>query len=107
VLDEQALTVTSGSAHALVQLPQWFTSVDSLTQLPEQSTSPLPHVVPHALDEQTWPPLHAVAHAPQLALSEVVSVSHPLAESPSQSAKPLSHAPIAHVPALQVALAFA
>jgi hypothetical protein len=107
VLDAQASTDTFGSAHAVAQLPQWVTSVVSFAQLPEQLVSPAPHVVPHEPAEQTWPPTHAVLHAPQLPLSTCVLTSHPLAGFPSQSANPVAHAPITHVPVAQVVAAFA
>jgi hypothetical protein len=97
------LTLTFGSAQAVVQLPQWFSSVASLTQLPEQLVVVPPHVVPHLPAEQTWPPPHALPQAPQLALSEAMLVSQPLVGTPSQSAKPALHAPGAHVPDEHVA----
>jgi hypothetical protein len=85
-LEEHAWIVAFASAQAFVQLPQWFTSVDSLTQLPEQLTSAPPHVIVQALDEHTWPAPQNAPHAPQLAPSDAVLVSHPFAALPSQSA---------------------
>ena len=56
-----------------------------LAALPLRSTHVLPHRVsraaqaaPHLLSEQTWPDGHAVPHAPQFALSVVVSAHAPL-----------------------------
>jgi hypothetical protein len=49
---------------------------------------------------------HAVPHAPQFAIVTFVLVSQPFAGSLSQLPKPGRHAPIAHVPAAQVAPAF-
>jgi hypothetical protein len=105
VLDEHASTETFGSAQALAQLPQWFTSVASLTQLPAQLVRPAPHVVEQAPEEHTWPPPHALPHPPQLPLSDCVLTSHPLAALPSQSAKPVAQVPREHVPLAQVAAA--
>jgi hypothetical protein len=105
LLDEQALTLTFGRAQALVQLPQWLTSVVSLTQLPPQLASPAPHVVVHAPDEHTLPPPHVVPHPPQFPLSDWVFTSQPLAGLPSQLAKPAAQAPMTHVPVEQVAAA--
>ncbi len=48
---------------------------------------------------------HAVVHAPQLTALERY-VSHPVSNRPSQSAKPVSHAAIAHASATQVAVAW-
>ena len=100
------MTDTFGSAHAFVQLPQWFTSVVSATQLLEQSVVVPPHVVPHAPAEHTWPPPHAVPQLPQLPLSACVLTSQPFAGLPSQSANPGAQAPMAHAPVAQVAPAF-
>lgn len=79
----------------------------SFAQLPEQLVSPAPQVVPHVPDEQTLPSAHVFLHAPQLPLSARVLTSQPFAGLPSQSAKPGLHAPIAHTPAPQLALALA
>jgi hypothetical protein len=106
VLAEQALTDTFGREHAVVQLPQWFSSVTSFTQLPEQLVSPVPHVVEHDPDEQTCPPPHTFRQLPQLPLSVCVLTSHPFAGFPSQSAKPALQAPIPQTPSAQVAPAF-
>ena len=49
--------------------------------------------------------MHAVSHAPQLALSVRVSTSQPLAGLRSQSAKPVAQAITAQAPTAQVAVA--
>jgi len=103
LLAEHALTDTFGKAHAFVQLPQWLTSLASVTQLLEQSVVAPPHVVPQEPAEHTWPPPHAVPQPPQLALSACVLTSQPFAGLPSQSAKPPAQAPSVHVPVEQVA----
>ena len=46
-----------------------------------------------------------MSQAPQLALSVRVSTSQPLAGLPSQSAKPVAHAPTVHAPTRQIAIA--
>ena len=102
-LDEHASTETFGRAQTLAQLPQWFTSVLSLTQLPAQLVSPPPHVVVQAPEEHTWPPPHPIPQPPQLPLSDCVLTSQPLAALPSQSAKPVAQVPREHVPLAQVA----
>jgi len=107
LLDAHAFTVTLGSAHDVVQLPQCCSLTVVLTQLPEQFVCPAAQLAVHALDEQTWPPLHALLHAPQFATSAAVFVSQPLVGLPSQSANPSWHAPSAHAPAVHVAAAFA
>src|SRR5262245_26362899 len=50
---------------------------------------------------------HALPHAPQLAMSVVVSTSHPLPGCLSQSLNPALHTPSVQLPALQVATALA
>ena len=47
----------------------------------------------------------ALPHAPQLAVSVLVLVSHPLVAVRSQSAKPLAHAPTTHAPEAQACVA--
>jgi hypothetical protein len=103
LLAEHALTDTLGSAQTFVQLPQWFTSVVSVTQLLEQFVVEPPHVVPQMPAEHTWPPPHAFLQVPQLATSAAVFVSQPFAGLPSQSANPGWHAPSAHAPDEHVA----
>jgi hypothetical protein len=107
LLEAHAFTVTLGNAQAVAQLPQCCELTVVLTQLPEQSVSPVPQVVVHALDEHTWPPGQALWHAPQLATSPAVSVSQPLAGLPSQSMNPAAHVPSAHTPAVHEAVALA
>jgi hypothetical protein len=87
----------------VVQLPQWLTSVCSLTQLPEQLVSPAPHVVVQVPLEHTCPPAQVVPQLPQLPPSTRRLTSQPFAGFPSQSANPALQLPIAHAPATHIA----
>ncbi len=52
------------------------------------------------------PGMHARLHAPQFSSSRIRSTSHPVLASLSHSAKPASHDPVTHRPALQPGLPF-
>jgi hypothetical protein len=104
--------------HARPHAPQLRASVLSADSHPfaaRPSQSPRPGA-------QSTPTVHALAthaavrpagavqtlpHRPQADASERVSVSHPFATTPSQSAKPVRHTPSWHVPSTQRSAAFA
>src|SRR4051812_16897950 len=74
--------------------------------LPSQLPNPALHAaIPHAPLLQAGVPLdvaHMKPQAPQLRTSELMLVSHPFAELPSQLAKPAeqnsAHTPLVHTP---------
>ena len=85
--------------------PQLDGSVEVFTQLAPQVVRPAPHVVVHTPALHTWPPGHAWPQEPQFALSTRTFVSHPVAGTWSQSAKPVLQAAMAHAPVEQTAVA--
>jgi len=102
------------AGHARPHMPQCWTLVavaasQPLAALPSQLAKPAAQVpTPHAPATQVAVPLVAVQarlHMPQWVRLVRVSTSQPLAGLPSQSAKPALQAPIAQVPAAQMAAA--
>jgi hypothetical protein len=95
--------------------PQFIASLPAtlVSQLPSALWSQLPKPALHV--EEHLPPAqlgvawagagHVVPHAPQFAESPRVSTSHPFANFPSQSWKPVTHAVILHARAAQLPLA--
>jgi len=67
-----------GGAQTLPHAPQFWLLVDVLTQLPEQSVSPVAHL--HMPDEHVVPAVHAIPHVPQLRLLVWRSTQVPLHE---------------------------
>ncbi len=92
---------------AVQTFPQWPQFTGSFWR----STHRPPHIWlalhPHAPAEHSIPVGHATPQPPQLIAFDSVSVSHPLAGSPSQLLKPAAHAPSTHTPVEQVAVACA
>jgi len=68
---------TSPAEHEVPHAPQLPLSVTRSRHDPEQSVSPVPHDVAHALELQTSPAAHEVPHAPQFALSVTKSRHEP------------------------------
>jgi hypothetical protein len=93
--------VACGRLHVAPQAPQLFGSLVVLTSHPvdaslSQSAKPALHEDTAQLDAAQIPfacaGLHGMPHPPQLAMSLVVSTSHPVDAFPSQSEKPDAHA---------------
>lgn len=109
--DVQAITAL-GRAQSLLQAPQSLVvSVlvsHPLDALPSQSPNPVLHAVlaqlPVAHDTLALGRLHAVPHAPQLAVVRN-DVSQPFCAAPSQLAKFALHVPTAQLAVLQLAVA--
>ncbi len=100
-------TQTVPPAHALPQAPQWLASLERLRHPPAQMTVPAVQVSEQEPEAHTWPDGHAPPQRPQLALSEAMFASQPLAGLPSQLTKPAAQAPSTQVPAEQAAPALA
>ena len=104
-----------GVGHALPHMPHVATvsrcASHPLPALPSQLPKPTLQFnrlqAPLTHDAAAFANEHAVPHAPQLAIVTLVLVSQPLVMSASQLPKPGRQVLIAHVPAVQVAPAFA
>jgi hypothetical protein len=110
VPEAQRGAALSALAQRIAHAPQWLTSsVIDCSQpfalLPSQLAKPVLHASAQVPDEHDGAALaagmHRVAHVPQLSALRLVSASHPLLRSRSQSAKPDMHeskqAPAVHV----------
>ena len=105
----EQLAVPFALLHALPQLPQFamlefvFTS-QPLVDTPSQFANPEEHApsvhVPEGHDSLAFVKLHVEPHAPQF-VSVLSDVSHPFAESPSQSPRPGLHVDTPHTPETQ------
>ena len=79
-----------GIVHEAPHVPQLFTSVGSVRQLPLHAVIPVGHTVMHAPAMHAVPLAHALLHDPQWVLVSSAD-SQPLLATPSQSAKPAAH----------------
>jgi hypothetical protein len=96
---------SSELAVVLVSQPSSVAGAAGVAQLPEPRTHVDVQRPAEQISAATLALEQARLQAPQLSTSAPVLVSHPLLASPSQSVQPVSHAPIAHAPAWQTAVA--